>query len=281
MNLCVLVCFQLLAFDVVRANNDAALLHKLHSDEEHLRTLVVLLSLTGGLALSFALGIGIFLYWHVREYKRRRQRRLRRRHEKLMSLTTAIHHPTPSHPYSDEEDDIIIQAPVQPLATSSPVSLSAAVPCTPETHVADLAEEEVEAENVKEEDEDEAYHSSISKTPAISSSPVPPTPATESARETAPPSAPSAKELLITSSSSRMETNAEASSSSATSCCPHCPSPFMVSTTLMDTVDPPPPAYQQVDTRSRDEGPLVMLYDPETAAAASFVANQPIYSNQN
>ncbi|ORZ00105.1 hypothetical protein BCR43DRAFT_129602 [Syncephalastrum racemosum] len=239
MNLCVLVCFQLLAFDVVQANNEAALLHKLRSDEEHLRTLVVLLSLTGGLALSFALGIAI------------------------------QHHSTPSHQYNDEEDDIM-QVPVQPLASSSPVQPPASIPNASEAHVANP------------DDEDEAYHSSISKTPATPSlpPPPPPVPAMESAREAVPPSAPSAKEL-IASSSLCMESN-EASSSSSSSCCPHCPSPpFMVSRALMTAVEPPPPAYQQVDARRCGEDRPSLSRNPDTEAAMSFVANQPVYSNQN
>lgn len=54
---------------------EESLVHKLRMDEQHIRALAVILSLTGGLALSFALGAGIFLYWHLREFKRRKQSR--------------------------------------------------------------------------------------------------------------------------------------------------------------------------------------------------------------
>lgn len=51
----------------------STLLHRLHTNERQLRTLAVVLSLTGGLALSFALGVGILIYWYSRKCKERRR----------------------------------------------------------------------------------------------------------------------------------------------------------------------------------------------------------------
>ncbi|KAI7897868.1 uncharacterized protein BX663DRAFT_276711 [Cokeromyces recurvatus] len=50
----------------------STLLHHLHINERQLRTLAVVLSLTGGLAISFALGVGIMIYWYFRKCKQRR-----------------------------------------------------------------------------------------------------------------------------------------------------------------------------------------------------------------
>ncbi|KAI8073796.1 hypothetical protein BC940DRAFT_329358 [Gongronella butleri] len=52
------------------------MLRALHHDERELRHLVVILSLTGGLVLSFLLGVGIFIYWHWRAWSHRRRKRL-------------------------------------------------------------------------------------------------------------------------------------------------------------------------------------------------------------
>jgi hypothetical protein len=51
----------------------STLLHRLHTNERQLRTLAVILSLTGGLALSFALGVGILIYWYSHKCKQKRQ----------------------------------------------------------------------------------------------------------------------------------------------------------------------------------------------------------------
>lgn len=51
--------------------SSSTLLQKLHTNERQLRTLAVVLSLTGGLALSFALGVGIMIYWYCHKYKQK------------------------------------------------------------------------------------------------------------------------------------------------------------------------------------------------------------------
>ncbi|KAI9486973.1 MAG: hypothetical protein EXX96DRAFT_61233 [Benjaminiella poitrasii] len=51
----------------------STLLHRLHTNERQLRTLAVVLSLTGGLAISFALGVGIMIYWYFRKCKQKRR----------------------------------------------------------------------------------------------------------------------------------------------------------------------------------------------------------------
>ncbi|GAN09535.1 hypothetical protein MAM1_0273c09065 [Mucor ambiguus] len=53
--------------------SSSTLLHRLHTNERQLRTLAVILSLTGGLSLSFALGVGIMIYWYSRKCKQRRK----------------------------------------------------------------------------------------------------------------------------------------------------------------------------------------------------------------
>ncbi|CEG74391.1 hypothetical protein RMATCC62417_09618 [Rhizopus microsporus] len=49
-----------------RTVEDSVLLYRLHTNEVQLRTLAVILSLTGGLALSFAVGVGILIYWYAK-----------------------------------------------------------------------------------------------------------------------------------------------------------------------------------------------------------------------
>ncbi|KAI8329906.1 hypothetical protein BD560DRAFT_451587 [Blakeslea trispora] len=49
---------------------DSTLIHRLHSNERQLRTLVVILSLAGGLALSFVLGVGILICWSSQRYRK-------------------------------------------------------------------------------------------------------------------------------------------------------------------------------------------------------------------
>jgi hypothetical protein len=54
-------------------DSPSILLHRLHSNERQLRTLAVVLSLAGGLALSFALGVGIMIYWYLHKCKQKRR----------------------------------------------------------------------------------------------------------------------------------------------------------------------------------------------------------------
>ncbi|KAI8141700.1 hypothetical protein BJV82DRAFT_618737 [Fennellomyces sp. T-0311] len=44
--------------------DESSVLRSIHSDENQLRTLVVVLSLAGGLVLALTLGFGIYLYWY-------------------------------------------------------------------------------------------------------------------------------------------------------------------------------------------------------------------------
>lgn len=63
-------------YDITIATTEessSTLLHRLHTNERQLRTLAVILSLTGGLSLSFALGVGIMIYWYSRKCKQRRK----------------------------------------------------------------------------------------------------------------------------------------------------------------------------------------------------------------
>jgi hypothetical protein len=57
----------------ITGESSSTLLHRLHTNESQLRTLVVILSLTGGLALSFVLGVGIMIYWYFRKCKQKRR----------------------------------------------------------------------------------------------------------------------------------------------------------------------------------------------------------------
>lgn len=57
----------------ITEESSLTLLHRLHTNERQLRTLAVILSLTGGLALSFALGVGIMIYWYSRKCKQKRR----------------------------------------------------------------------------------------------------------------------------------------------------------------------------------------------------------------
>jgi hypothetical protein len=52
---------------------ESRLLYRLHTNESQLRILAVVLSLTGGLVLSFALGVSILIYWHTRKSKKENQ----------------------------------------------------------------------------------------------------------------------------------------------------------------------------------------------------------------
>ncbi|KAI8366813.1 uncharacterized protein BYT42DRAFT_143818 [Radiomyces spectabilis] len=63
------------------------LLHRLHTNERALRTLAVVLSLAGGLVLSFTLGVGIFVYWYFRKYKRRRHSVIDEKPSKSMTVS--------------------------------------------------------------------------------------------------------------------------------------------------------------------------------------------------
>lgn len=73
----------------------------IHSDETQLRTLVVVLSLAGGLVLTFILGFGIYLCWHCRA---RRSHRLKKEDKhscssicsSSSSLPSKSHHPSGS-----------------------------------------------------------------------------------------------------------------------------------------------------------------------------------------
>ncbi|CAO3598633.1 unnamed protein product [Absidia cylindrospora] len=79
------------------------MLHALHHDEKELRILAVVLSLTGGLVLSFLLGVGIFVYWHWRAWRARR----RKKYQKSKKLLSSI-----------ETDDIEISTSAQPSILS-------------------------------------------------------------------------------------------------------------------------------------------------------------------
>lgn len=75
-----LICYFLFSsYLCCMAENPESLVYKLRNDERHIRVLAVVLSLTGGLALSFILGVGIFLFWHIRECDKRHKRRRRKK----------------------------------------------------------------------------------------------------------------------------------------------------------------------------------------------------------
>ncbi|KAI8073415.1 uncharacterized protein B0P05DRAFT_588699 [Gilbertella persicaria] len=82
--------------------SSSSLIHRLHTNESQLRTLAVVLSLTGGLSLSFALGVGILIYWYSRKCKQRRNTK--------RPLTSTI--PFPSPPVSS----LMIPEPSAPSA---------------------------------------------------------------------------------------------------------------------------------------------------------------------
>lgn len=70
------VAFFLYFFFMNNNNNcteESRLLYRLHTNESQLRILAVVLSLTGGLVLSFALGVSILIYWHTRKSKKENQ----------------------------------------------------------------------------------------------------------------------------------------------------------------------------------------------------------------
>ncbi|CAO3613038.1 unnamed protein product [Cunninghamella blakesleeana] len=75
--------------EIIGAND---MLHALHRDERELRVLAVLLSLAGGLVLSFLLGVGIFIYWHWRAYRTRRLKRKKKimNKERGLSCTSLL-----------------------------------------------------------------------------------------------------------------------------------------------------------------------------------------------
>ncbi|KAG2213161.1 hypothetical protein INT47_011310 [Mucor saturninus] len=59
--------------NIITEDSPSILLHRLHTNERQLRTLAVVLSLAGGLALSFALGVGIMIYWYLHKCKQKRR----------------------------------------------------------------------------------------------------------------------------------------------------------------------------------------------------------------
>ncbi|CAO3642643.1 unnamed protein product [Cunninghamella echinulata] len=72
-------------------NGPTDMLHALHRDERELRVLAVILSLAGGLVLSFLLGVGIFIYWHWRAYRARQLKRKKNKDDKRkLSCTSTL-----------------------------------------------------------------------------------------------------------------------------------------------------------------------------------------------
>lgn len=93
------------------------MLHALHRDEKELRVLAVILSLTGGLVLSFLLGVGIFVYWHWRSYRTRQRKKLTRLKQPPSSIQT-----TTTAPESHLSVQVTPAEDLPPTAPSSPSS---------------------------------------------------------------------------------------------------------------------------------------------------------------
>ncbi|KAI9310279.1 hypothetical protein BX666DRAFT_2009923 [Dichotomocladium elegans] len=82
---------------VATSSDDQAIVNKIRADESHLRALVVILSLAGGLALSFGLGAGICLYWHLRKFRRKKHLR-KPPHTSSAAIETAVIRTPPTGP---------------------------------------------------------------------------------------------------------------------------------------------------------------------------------------
>ncbi|KAI9498063.1 hypothetical protein BDB00DRAFT_496933 [Zychaea mexicana] len=59
-----------------KITDESSVVRSIQSDENQLRTLVVVLSLAGGLVLALTLGFGIYLYWHCCSSRRQQKKKL-------------------------------------------------------------------------------------------------------------------------------------------------------------------------------------------------------------
>lgn len=110
----------------------STLLHRLHTNERQLRTLAVVLSLTGGLALSFALGVGILIYWYTRKCKEKRRLLNKRDKENDEESNTSSLYCPSCHP-EQERPTVVEESPVEAIASTSSQALLDNLPPPPPT----------------------------------------------------------------------------------------------------------------------------------------------------
>lgn len=231
-----LVATALVSLVECTSSDDESTVNRIRADESHLRALVVILSLTGGLAIAFGLGAGICLYWHCRAFRRRKLRK------------------SQLQQHRDEEISVL---PMQENQQPTPVDLPAIIVTSP-------------SENITPLTAIENGHTTASSSPSLvpmttattttaqppSSQPVIRTPPdTSTVLEEPGPSAPSAKELLIGQDSNNGN-NAHADDSAivfhSECCCQH-------------PIVQPPPAYSPYSY------PQPLVLDPDTAPAIAYV----------
>ncbi|KAI8356705.1 hypothetical protein EDC96DRAFT_609463 [Choanephora cucurbitarum] len=82
------------------SSNESSLIHRLYLNERQLRTLVVILSLAGGLALSFLLGVIILICWYSQRQKESDSHKI----TVIPTLTPSLQLPEPSAPSAKEID---------------------------------------------------------------------------------------------------------------------------------------------------------------------------------
>ncbi|KAI7885893.1 hypothetical protein K492DRAFT_179399 [Lichtheimia hyalospora FSU 10163] len=233
--LLVAIVFHIAALVECTSSDDESTVNRIRADESHLRALVVILSLTGGLAIAFGLGAGICLYWHCRAFRRRKLQKRQLNQQRDEEVATPPMQE--SQQQSVDLPAIIVTSPSENITPLTAIENSHTAPSSPSlppmTTTATVAQP--------------------SPPPPPPSQPVIPTPPdTSTVREEPGPSAPSAKELLIGQDSNNGNAHADDSAIVFHSecCCQH---PVV-----------PPPAYSP-----RSYQPLML--DPDTAPAIAYV----------
>ncbi|KAI7857145.1 hypothetical protein BDC45DRAFT_501789 [Circinella umbellata] len=86
--------------------DESTVVRSIHRDENQLRTLVVVLSLAGGLVLALTLGFGIYLYWHCcLRRKKRTVKALNHLNEKNNNNNNNNNSNSNSSYFSSDDDD--------------------------------------------------------------------------------------------------------------------------------------------------------------------------------
>lgn len=217
------------------SSDDESTVNRIRADESHLRALVVILSLTGGLAIAFGLGAGICLYWHCRAFRRRKLRK------------------SQLQQHRDEEISVL---PMQENQQPAPVDLPAIIVTSPSENITPLTAIENSHTTASSSPSTVPMTTATTTTAQPPSQPVIPTPPdTSTVLEEPGPSAPSAKELLIgqdNNNGNNAHTDDSAIVFHSECCCQH-------------PIVQPPPAYSPYSY------PQPLVLDPDTAPAIAYV----------